>query len=152
MKEIGRVLKKQRELLIRTFFICLFVAFSITISGCIIGDRVTRPLKTSGKRNTFKHNLRSLNEKILTVRVWHFNPVLKMDTVVWKIEAKRKIPAWGFTVTVGKVPEGFEQVIPTPPKQFQPIAGVRYSIFIGTKPSSVHALSTHWIAEALKGE
>lgn len=123
------------------------LCLTLVISGCIIGDRITRPLKVSGKPNTFKHNLRSLNEKILMVEVLHFNRALRSDTLVWKIEAKHEIPAWGFTVTVGQVPEGFEQIIPTPLKKFRPVPGEEYIIFIGTKPSSVHAQPTLWIAE-----
>ena len=125
----------------------LLLCLTLVISGCIIGDRITSPLKVSGKPNTFKHNPRSLNEKILTVEVLHLNRALRSDTLVWKIEAKREIPAWGFTVTVGQVPDGFDQVIPTPLKKFRPVLGEEYIIFIGTKPSSVHAQPTLWIAE-----
>ncbi len=81
------------------------------------------------------------------VEVLHFNRALRLDTLVWKIEAKREIPAWVFTVTVGQVPDGFGQIIPTPLKKFRAVPGEEYIIFIDTKPSSVHAQSTLWIAE-----
>lgn len=147
------MMREKKYMEIRTtFLVCLFAAFSITLSGCIVGDRITSPLKVSGKPNTFKHNLRSLNEKVLMVEVLHFNRPLRSNTLVWKIEAKREIPAWGFAVTAGQVPDGFEQIIPTPPKKFQPLPGEEYTIFIGTKPSSVHAFPTLWTAEPSNGD
>ena len=134
----------------RVCFLYLFIVFSIILPGCIIGDRITSPLKVSEKPNTFKHTLRSLDEKVLMVEVLHLNQTLRTDTLVWKIKAKRKISGRGFTVTVGQVPDGFEQIVPSPPTKFHPVPGEEYIIFIGTKPSSVHAHPTLWTAEGLR--
>jgi hypothetical protein len=142
------MMREKKYMDIRTTFLaCLFAAFSIVLSGCIIGDRITGPVKISGKPNTFKHNLRSLDEKVVMVEVLHSNRASKVDTLAWKIQAKREIPGWGFTVTVGQIPDGFEQVTPTPPVKFRPVPGEQYIIFIGTKPASVHAFPAIWTAE-----
>lgn len=119
---------------------------ALAISGCI-GDRITRPVRVKGVPNTFKHNPQGLGEKVITVKVLHFNRRSKSDTLVWKIEATREIPGWGFSATVGQVPDGFEQIIPVPPKKFRPVPGEEYIIYIGARPASVHAQPTLWTAE-----
>lgn len=56
------------------------------------------------------------------VHQWH---ELNMD-VHWEIVARRPIPAEGFQITVGQVPDGFEQVIPAG-QPFVPEPGRQYS-------------------------
>jgi hypothetical protein len=43
--------------------------------------------------------------------------------VYWRIIAEEPVKAEGFQITVGEVPDGFIQAIPSPENMFQPIPG-----------------------------
>ena len=53
-----------------------------------------------------------------------------MAKIMWKIEATADVPLKGFSVTVGDVPDGFKQIVPTPPGKFHPNKGEEYLIDI----------------------
>ncbi len=56
------------------------------------------------------------------VHQWHN---LNME-VYWEIIARKPIPAEGFEITVGQVPDGFEQMVPAA-RPFVPQPGRKYS-------------------------
>jgi hypothetical protein len=56
------------------------------------------------------------------VHQWHH---LSME-VYWEIIARKPIPAEGFQITVGQVPDGFEQMVPVG-RPFVPEPGRKYS-------------------------
>jgi hypothetical protein len=58
----------------------------------------------------------------IKVHQWHR---LNMK-VYWEVIARKPIPAEGLQITVGEVPEGFEQTVPTG-RPFVPQSGRRYS-------------------------
>ena len=58
----------------------------------------------------------------IRVHQWH-----RLNSMVyWEIIARRPIRAEGFEVTIGEVPEGFEQVVPPPSQTFAPDARKHY--------------------------
>lgn len=58
----------------------------------------------------------------IMVHQWHRLNI----KVYWEIIARRPIRAEGFEVKIGKVPEGFEQVVPPPDQTFAPDPRKRY--------------------------
>lgn len=50
----------------------------------------------------------------------------------WEIIARKPVRARGFEVTIGKVPEGFEQIVPPPEVTFTPVPGKNYYFYIET--------------------
>jgi hypothetical protein len=62
------------------------------------------------------------------VHQWH---QLNID-VRWEIIARKPISADGFELTIGKVPEGFEQVVPPPNESFIPVLGKDYNLEVET--------------------
>jgi hypothetical protein len=96
--------------------------------------------------NAFRLKYAKSCDKILSVSI------STQGTNVWEIRATKDIPAKGFIVSVGEVPEGFEQIVPVSPERFQPVRGTRYAIFIKTSlntgpNASVHRVPFFWIAE-----
>ena len=111
------------------------VSFSLVISCCgCFGDPVFTPEKVKALPNTFKPvrnplsflHFKASEDKVLWVTVED------RTKRVWEIKAISDIPVSDFQVTVGNVPEGFEQLIPEPPEKFVPIAGRQYTIYIHT--------------------
>jgi hypothetical protein len=135
----------------------LLISFCLVISchGCF-GDRVYGPEKVSGLPNTFRpytnpfsflHPKPVNGDKVLQVTVYGQKKTL------WIIKATRDIPTQDFKVTAGKVPEGFEQLIPKPLEKFLPVPGEQYAIDILTNfisdpnTRSPHIVPTPWTAE-----
>lgn len=52
--------------------------------------------------------------------------------VHWEIIAREPISADGFELTIGQVPEGFEQVVPYPDQSFVPVPGKDYNFEVET--------------------
>jgi len=124
----------------------LSLCLVLTICGCI-GDFVSIPIKVEDSPNTFRHGLRGLGEKILRVDVLKSEQSYSPSTLVWRIEAKCEVSAFGFTVTAGQIPKGFEQTFPHPPEKFSLVRGQEYAIVIHTNLTSVHAIGIYWKAE-----
>jgi hypothetical protein len=122
----------------------------MAVPGC---DRVVFPQKLTNMPNTFRPELLSLwGEKVIKVEVWK----TKEDgsgpsTLVWQINANEDIPARGFAVTAGEVPDGFVQVTPSSSEVFSVEPGKEYAIVIYTNRSCCHSMGTYWIAESAKG-
>jgi hypothetical protein len=118
----------------------------VTLTGCI-GDPIFTPQKVKGQPNTFTFpRTPPLDERVLVVIIGGQRKTL------WKIIATRDIPARGFAVTAGVVPEGFEQIIPAPPEKFHPVPGTEYDIMIDTN-LTIDRINSYlwqgagWIAE-----
>jgi len=136
------------------------ICFVISCHGCI-GDPIYGPEKVKGVPNTFRpprNPLSFLHPKTINGDIVLWVQVGVRKRTLWKIKANRDIPVSDFQVTVGKVPEGFEQLIPKPPKKFKPIPGEEYHILIYTEiMEDPNICSPHytglsvWIAESSNG-
>lgn len=129
-------------------FTCALLLFCLILAapGCI-GDKVSFPKKVKALPNTFKHDLRGLGEKVEKVQVYRSSDPLKPSELVWQINATCDVPAAHFVITVGQIPDGFEQIIPTPPEKLYLVPSEEYAITIHTNLTSVHAMGTYWTAE-----
>ncbi len=56
----------------------------------------------------------------------------------WQIRAIQPVPATGFQVQIGHVPEGFEQLVPANGKQFTPEPRGKYVLTITTTNKRIH--------------
>ena len=121
--------------------------FSMALSGCIIGDSISIPRKIEGKPNTFAPDLRHFKDRIEKIEVWEIGDSYGQHTLVWEIQATHNVSALGFTVTVGKVPQGFKQILPQFPERFCPLVGQKYSIVIVAQPTWSHPGGKTWTAE-----
>jgi hypothetical protein len=114
----------------------------LTHSGC---DKVIYPVKIVSTPNTFILSEENWGGKVNAVYVWTKSrgPVL-----LWDIQARKSIPVKHFRITVGIIPEGFEQVVPPPPRTFIPTHGEEYLIGIDAefKPPAF-SLETSWVAD-----
>lgn len=142
------------RILVKTSCFLIMICLVISCCGCF-GDPVFGPEKVKGLPNTFRParnplwflHFKASEDKILWVLVED------RTESVWKIKAIRDISLAGFRVTVGKMPEGFEQLIPEPPEKFRPVPGEEYTIHIHTKfmgdPNTPlpHIMPTLWTAE-----
>lgn len=117
----------------------------LSVGGCI-GDRVSIAKKVDGIPNTFRADVRALGEKVLTVKVYRYAG--RKSHLAWQIKAIRSVPARGFQITVGTVPDGFEQMHPSPPGQFAPEVGAEYGIVIETDATAIHTGPALWVGEA----
>ncbi len=131
---------------VKMLLLLISFCFVISCHGCI-GDRVSIPIKVEDSPNTFRHGLRGMGEKISRVDVWKSEQSYGPGTLVWRIEAKCEVSAFGFTVTAGQTPKGFEQTVPHPPEKFSLVRGQEYAIVIHTNLTSVHAIGKYWRAE-----
>lgn len=118
-----------------TIKIALFLSFWVLyVVGC---HTVYRPIKLD-KPNTFMYGTTWYYTTILDVIVWHVPKSMEEKIgdewqPVWRIEATEKIPARGFVVTVGEIPEGFQQIIPNPPDRPALLRGEHYAIHIAVE-------------------
>ena len=115
----------------------LLISFCLFISchGCV-GDPMYGPEKVKGIPNTFRpprNPLSFLYPKTINGDTILWVEVGVRKKTLWKIKATCDIPVSDFQVTVGKMPEGFEQLIPELPNIFEPIPGEEYYILIYTK-------------------
>jgi hypothetical protein len=117
----------------------------LSIGGCI-GDRVSIAKKVDGIPNTFTADVRALGENILAVKVYRY--AARESHLAWQIRAIRSVPARGFQITAGTVPDGFEQMHPSPSAQFAPAVGAEYGIIIETDATAIHTGPTLWVGEA----
>jgi hypothetical protein len=56
----------------------------------------------------------------------------------WQIRALQPVPAAGFQVQIGHVPEGFKQLVPANGDQFVPESGGKYMLTITTTNKRAH--------------
>jgi hypothetical protein len=70
------------------------------------------------------------DEKIKKVKIYEYKTIEKFPfekkTTCWHIKATKPIPAKGFRVTIGNVPNGFKQVVPEQGMLFIPVLGSEY--------------------------
>jgi hypothetical protein len=109
--------------------------------GC---DKVICPVKINGNPNTFVLSDENWGGKINAVYVW----TKSRDHVLWDIQARKDISVRHFRIKAGTIPEGFEQIVPPPPKTFTPASGEEYLIGVDAefKPPAF-SLETSWIAD-----
>jgi len=119
---------------------CLALLTVLVSGGC---DELTGPVRIETTPNAFKLCDARRNETIVAVTVYD-------DTrnCVWEIRAVEEVSAKGFIVTVGKLPAGFTQFVPSPPRVFDPVAGCHYWIEIDANLSrAVHSIPLEWVAD-----
>ena len=87
------------------------------------------------------------DEKIRGVKIYEYEAIEKFPfvkhTTCWHIKATKPIPAKGLRVTIGNVPNGFEQVVPGQSTRFVPVLHSEYLVEIITTNSGVYYL-TWW--------
>lgn len=121
----------------------LFI-IGIMLSGCGPCDKappMARQIEGQPPRYQiyFADGCLSLRPRVLRVYAYDYIPDPSIPTYImvhqwhhlnikvsWEIIARRPIRADGFEVTIGKVPEGFEQVVPPPDQTFAPDPLKRY--------------------------
>ena len=130
----------------------------LSFCGCVIDpEPFYSPEKLKGQPNSFKipHQLFFLYSKADEDKIQGISVEDRTEKAkVWDIKAISDIPVPDFKVTVGEVPEGFEQLIPKLPEKFVPIPGRKYTIYIHTKFADNHKYSPHigpfsWVTEPL---
>lgn len=74
---------------------------------------------------------RNKEDWVKAVRVTDWVEAYKGNTVIyWEIRATERVSMHGFQVEVGRVPEGFEQVVPQGGARFTPEQGKLYYIAV----------------------
>lgn len=140
-----------------SFFLAIFYGL-LSCCGCVIDPIPSYPPeRAKDQPNTFKipHQLFFLYSKADEDKIQSVSVEDRTEKVkVWEIKAIGDIPVPDFKVTVGEVPEGFEQLIPTLPEKFVPIPGGQYTIYINTKFADNPKYSPHigpinWVADPL---
>jgi len=113
----------------------LLLSATLNGGGCVM-DQAVCPIKVKHLPNSFKARPLCLGDEVVSVEVSKCKvaqPTAPEDwEVVWLINAVRRVPVSGFIVTVGEIPEGFEQVVPLVPERFSPTLGEEYSVRIDT--------------------
>lgn len=87
------------------------------------------------------------DEKVRRLKIYEYKDIEKFPgwkrTLCWHIKATKPIPARGFGVTIGNVPNVFKQVVPKQNMPFVPILNSHYYVEIITTNRNVHYL-TSW--------
>ena len=137
----------KKENFIRILLVLVSAGCVFVFTGCF-GDYYTRgKVKTvQSHSNTFALVPVYKNEKVLAISVIKNVGKGLFPENVWLIEAVESVPVKNFTVTIGKVPEGFEQLNPSPDCTFIPIRGEKYSMHIATD-GEWSVFEKEWIAE-----
>ncbi len=133
-----------QEYLCKMFCTTLLLSLLLSLSSCGPCDKIP-PIDEKVKGQPFTYRIvgadgcPSLRPNLL--RAWVFDHIPDPNipsyfmvhqwhrlniTVYWEIIARKPIRAEGFKVTIGEVPEGFEQVVPPPGQSFTPILGKDY--------------------------
>lgn len=107
--------------------ICLILSVCI---GC--GDPRYRIEKVPGKKNTFKLGLGlPLRAPLDGVGVYELtDPNDESLNLVWSIDNKDRHYAAYFRIAVPQIPDGYIQIVPSPPEQFQLRKGHLYRIVV----------------------
>jgi hypothetical protein len=98
-----------------------------------------------GQLNAFKlsENVRDdavvLNVKVIEPHPNNWEP----GELVWELRATVPVKAKDFVLTIGIVPSGFEQVVPSHGR-FEPITGTTYLVGIGTDDKRLLGSSVLW--------
>jgi hypothetical protein len=73
-------------------------------------------------------------------------------TLVWQLRAKRDILAKDFILTIGELPQGFEQTVPSPSEKFYPAPDTPYFIITLIEPAddSMIAIGTRWFMPVIR--
>jgi hypothetical protein len=86
-------------------------------------------------------------EKVRKFKIYEYKDIERFPgwerTLCWHIKATKPVPAEGFGVTIGNVPNGFKQVVPKQNMPFVPILNSDYLVEIITTNRNVHYL-TWW--------
>ena len=112
---------------------------------CVGCDPNLQLEKVPDKKNTFE--LKSLlSLRVDSVAVYETSdPYDKSPKCVWAIKKKKRTPnKKPFRITVAEIPEGYIQVLPTPPGQFQLCKGQRYRI--GVSYNNAGGAFYTWVA------
>ncbi len=154
----NRMIEKLLPKLVLGFVLLCLVAF---LTGCKT-IKLSFPIPVAEWPNTFKLSKQDWDKKVVMVNVFvrgpnyiepdppelvipglsHTTDVLEgckaenlgFFTSVWMVQATFGVPARDFTVTVGKVPDGFQQILPPPSENFSPTLGKEYFIMICMEP------------------
>jgi hypothetical protein len=123
------------------FIVLLPILFTV---GCFFGDKVILPVKTNNVANTFKLSEENWGGTLIGVKVFDST----YTEILWHIEAIREIPVKGFEVTVGDIPIGFKQTVPSSEIQYIPNSGIEYVIVVEAnfKPPA-WGFRESWIAD-----
>lgn len=116
------------------------------IQGCGLCDRIPPRIQKVDSR-PFSYRVVGADERVHLLRAWAFDfvpdpnipPYVMVHQwhklnikIYWEIIARKPISANDFELTIGEVPDGFEQVIPSPEHRFIPISGKDYNFNIET--------------------
>lgn len=86
-------------------------------------------------------------EKVREVKIYQYEDTEKFPdskrTLCWHVKAGKRVPAKGFGVTIGDVPDRFKQVVPRQGAPFVPVVNRRYRVVITTTNRNVH-YGTWW--------
>jgi hypothetical protein len=119
----------------------------------VVGCHITyEPIKLD-KPNTFMYGTTWYDTTILGVIVCRVPKAItgvnsNQEQPVWLVKATKEVPARGFVVTVGEIPEGFQQIVPTPPAKPVLLPGEHYEIDIVVEQWDMSLTRpTVWIAQ-----
>jgi len=80
-------------------------------------------------------------EKVRSLKIYEYKDTKRFPgwkrTLCWHIKATKPVPAKGFRVTIGNLPNDFEQVVPKQNMPFAPVLNSRYHVEITTTNSNV---------------
>jgi hypothetical protein len=125
----------------RIFIIsCVTLLFVFGCNQCL-------PLeKVSDRKNTFE--LKGALGSIEFVNVFEWSePNNNFSNYVWCIKSRGWINGGRFRITVPEIPDGFVQVIPTPPEQFKLHTGKFYRIEVVYSSGPTCPGVSKWMAE-----
>jgi hypothetical protein len=127
-------------------FIITCMAILFIVSGC--GDRCLGLAKVSNQKNTFE--LKGEYNRIWGIALFEISDPnahrVNVSNLVWSARATKWVGGSTFRVTVPKIPNGFDQVIPRPPEYFQLRNGQLYEIQVSYSSGPVPA-RFRWVAE-----
>jgi len=125
-------------------FTIICVTFLFMCGGC--GYRLLRLAKVSDQKNTFE--LKGEYNRILGIALFEISDQNgdNVSNQVWCVRATKWVGGSKFRITVPKMPNSFDQLIPKPPEYFQLRNGQLYEIQVSYSSGSVPT-RFRWVAE-----
>jgi hypothetical protein len=133
---------------LKKVILVILVAQIVLCQGCFLGDKAIELVKLKYTPNTFEVPEDIMGGAVRGVTVSCFIESGGPNRVVWHIRAVDKARVKQFQICVGKVPEGFEQIVPTAPERFVPVSGEQYTIMIDADVGpGVCTIGATWVAD-----
>ena len=122
-----------KALLSRMLLYAILPTATIFIAGC---PSMTLVYPELVHYNTFALSRHWTGKYVTAVEVYDETANSEpLTEPVWMIRATEQVPAEQLIVRVGFTPNGFEQIVPALPQEFEPVDGQKYYILVKLEPA-----------------